>query len=231
MRSDNPKNTYEFSVGLMAKAPQIGKVKTRLASAIGEREAYDVYCEMLERIVSELVQKSCDTATNSIHWSWFVDPPDMVDIMRNKYPGFGMYTAQSDGDLGQRMQTAMTELLKDSLSAVLIGADIPDLKLKHISAAFETLQKSDAVFGPTTDGGYYLIGMNRVHPEIFGDIPWSSNETLGKTLSMCDKCGIRYRLLDDLSDLDTTSDFDRIIWRPRNFFELTGLRNSGGRTK
>jgi glycosyltransferase A (GT-A) superfamily protein (DUF2064 family) len=105
-------------------------------------------------------------------------------------------------------------LLDQHSSAVLIGADIPDITLYHLEQVQIALKHSDAVFGPTHDGGYYLIGLRAMQPELFANVPWSADNTLEETLRVCETQGITYTLLEPLADLDTAEDLPQILWRP-----------------
>lgn len=96
---------------------------------------------------------------------------------------------------------------------VIIGSDIPDISRGHISGAFAALGKTDAVFGPSEDGGYWLVGLRR-RPriaDIFDDIRWSSEETLGDTLRNVKAAALSVAMLERLRDIDTGEDYEG--WR------------------
>lgn len=89
---------------------------------------------------------------------------------------------------------------------ILIGADIPDLGCKQIEAGFSALEEKDVVFGPTDDGGYYLVGMKRARPELFEGINWGSSEVMERSREIADRSGLSYTLLEPLADLDNADD-------------------------
>lgn len=212
----SPPEKYEIGLGLMARAPQMGKVKTRLARSIGDRDALRVYQELLQRAERNIARRAELLTDNTTAVYWFVDPPEATADMAHEYPSFAVYLAQVEGDLGQKMSAALEELLGRHHKALLFGADIPDLTLEHLIAAAGSLDRADVVFGPTHDGGYSLIGLKEIHTELFSEVAWSTARTLAESLDVCRRLGISYHLLDEMGDLDTVHDFKRIKWRPRS---------------
>ena len=87
-----------------------------------------------------------------------------------------------------------------------VGSDIPDLNAEIIEKGFEALKKSDTVFGPAEDGGYYLIGMNSLIPMIFLDKPWSQDGLLDLTISELQSNNFSVEKLQQLNDIDTIED-------------------------
>jgi rSAM/selenodomain-associated transferase 1 len=92
---------------------------------------------------------------------------------------------------------------------VLIGTDCPTLQSNHLNEAFEALTHSDLVVGPATDGGYYLIGMNRRADYLFEGITWSTSQVLSETLNVASQQGLTTTLLHELDDIDTQEDWER----------------------
>ena len=90
--------------------------------------------------------------------------------------------------------------------AALVGADIPDLSAETVLNAFDILSDKDLVFGPAKDGGYYLAGMNRMIREIFENVPWSSDQTLSRSLQEAKKYGYNSGFTETLNDIDTIED-------------------------
>ena len=120
---------------------------------------------------------------------------------------------QSDGDLGQRMRSALEELLgpRGYGRAMLVGADIPLLNARHLVDARDTLQASGGlVLGPADDGGYYLIGMTKVHDGLFEQIEWGTDSVLTDTLRAAERLGIEARLIGSTYDIDTIEDLRRL---------------------
>jgi glycosyltransferase A (GT-A) superfamily protein (DUF2064 family) len=93
--------------------------------------------------------------------------------------------------------------------AALVGADIPDLSSAIIMNAIDVLSSHDLVFGPAADGGYYLVGMRTLIKEVFEDVPWSSDQTLEKSLDQSKKFKYSVGFTETLSDIDTIKDVKR----------------------
>jgi glycosyltransferase A (GT-A) superfamily protein (DUF2064 family) len=92
---------------------------------------------------------------------------------------------------------------------VIIGTDVPGIRARHIQAAFHLLGQHDAVFGPATDGGYWLVGLRR-RPRVlepFANVRWSTPHALADTLANLGGCSIA--VLPRLADVDTAGDFAR----------------------
>jgi rSAM/selenodomain-associated transferase 1 len=97
-------------------------------------------------------------------------------------------------------------------SVVLIGIDCPDLNAKLMSEAFQALNHHDLVLGPARDGGYYLIGLNKLIPELFRDINWSTEVVLQQTKNIAHKLDLAVAYLPTLSDIDRPEDLS--VWKP-----------------
>ena len=117
---------------------------------------------------------------------------------------------QCKGDLGQRMAGTFEDSFREgSPSTVIIGSDCPSLTPEILLEAFESLRTESAVFGPATDGGYYLIGLNRPRPEIFQDIVWGTETVLTRSVEILNRFGVTPRMLPDLDDIDRPEDVPR----------------------
>jgi rSAM/selenodomain-associated transferase 1 len=120
---------------------------------------------------------------------------------------------QGDGDLGQRMRTAFEELLgpRQYGAAMLVGTDIPLLSARHVLDACDTLHVSGGlVLGPADDGGYYLIGMTKMHGGLFEKIEWGTDSVLTDTLRAAERLGIETRLIGGAYDVDRMEDLRRL---------------------
>lgn len=190
---------------LFARAPELGRVKTRLAHEIGDAAALAAYEELGRTCWSNAV-----AARGALGGRALVayTPHDGEDSVRAWLSGADAYTVQQNGDLGQRMLSAITSALSDGAGrVVVIGSDCPTLSERVLLDAFAALDRADVVIGPATDGGYYLIGMSRARDVLFADVPWSSPLTLGVTLDRAQAAGLRVALLQPLSDVDTADDW------------------------
>mgnify|MGYP000025680380 FL=1 len=104
------------------------------------------------------------------------------------------------------MIAAFKKLFQNHQSVILIGCDLPDLTSALISNAFDALQSNDVVIGPSCDGGYYLIGLNKETPDLFKEISWSTEKVLNQTLEKAERLSLKVQLLDRLRDIDTLED-------------------------
>ncbi|MGQ0672955.1 MAG: TIGR04282 family arsenosugar biosynthesis glycosyltransferase [Hyphomicrobium sp.] len=197
-----PRNPFACRLVVMVKEPHAGRVKTRLARGMGAVAATGFYrhatAALLSRLGGEwttLLAVSPDTARSSPAW-----PRTLARI------------GQGRGNLGQRMQRIMNRLPPGPV--VIIGSDCPEVDAAHIRAAFRALGRHDAVVGPASDGGYWLIGLKRFPrtPDIFRDIRWSSEHALADTLGNLSGQGgraLRVALLATLDDVDEAADLAR----------------------
>lgn len=199
----------DCAVGLMTRYPQLGCVKTRLAATIGDGEALRVYLELLARATKVV----CDLDKNRFVRTVLVTPPEFLEQFANQYPGLDHYLVQAEGDLGARMAHALNTMLDSPgiRKAILIGTDIPELSCEIIDEASAALENHDCVFGPTVDGGYYLIGMRRVHKRLFRGLAWGTAAVLRKSLEIADAEDLTVNLLTKLRDLDNSEDLKHLM--------------------
>jgi len=176
----------------------LGKVKTRLASGMGEARALEIYRHLVQSTYSVLEDVLAPV------WTYFSDfIPETVN------PPIAKSFVQEGQDLGERMANAFARSFELGIDkVVLIGTDCPTLHSQHLNEAFEALTHSDLVLGPATDGGYYLIGMKCRADYLFAGIAWSTAEVLAQTLAVAKAHGLNSILLDELSDIDTQEDWE-----------------------
>ena len=185
----------------MAKCPVAGRVKRRLARDIGDVAAIRFYRSTLARTVLRL---GADP-----RWRTYlaVAPDTAVTASCWPSPGNVARIPQGAGDLGARMQALFDGLPPGPV--IIVGSDIPAIRPDHIACAFKLLARSDAVFGPAPDGGYWLVGLKRSPRRLapFAGVPWSTDEALAATLA-----NLRGRIVafaPTLSDVDTREDYRR----------------------
>ncbi|TNE59581.1 MAG: glycosyltransferase [Alphaproteobacteria bacterium] len=188
---------------IFVKAPQMGRVKSRLAKEIGPVAATRFYRTELTRLLRTLGRDP--------RWQTLVAAtPDGVAEQGPHLFGDLPVIGQGTGDLGQRMQRCFDVLPPGPV--VLVGGDIPGLKASHIAAAFNALGGHDAVFGPAEDGGYWLVGQSRVPRtlSLFDGVRWSSPHALADTIANLPR-GRRFALTHRLWDVDIGADYQRWI--------------------
>ena len=217
---------------VVAKQPVAGQVKTRIAAALGAGQAAALYHCALEDTLDLLA--GYGAARPAISYA----PPD--DEARAFFaalaPGFVLIPQHGD-DFGARLLSAFQGLeARGMRRVVLIGTDNPSLPAGYIDQAFAALDDPgvDAVLGPTSDGGYYLIGMRRPHPALFERIRWSTEVVAAETRERAAEAGIRLVDIASWYDLDTVDDLrvlledvrrtgDNRAPRTRAFVERKGL--------
>ena len=94
---------------------------------------------------------------------------------------------------------------------VIVGSDVPSLPLEQYKQAITLLESNDLVLGPALDGGYYLVGLNRPIPDLFIDIPWSTDQVLALTQEKAKALGLKTALLAPWRDVDTIDDLQALI--------------------
>lgn len=188
---------------IFVKNPVAGKVKTRLAATLGDQKALDIYIELLKitKDVTLLVQ-----AERHVWYSSKIDKDDIWDPDQ-----FSKYLQMGDS-LGERMLRAFENAFNDGAKKVIIiGSDCPGITTEHIEKAYRLLNDSNVVIGPSADGGYFLLGMNRYLPELFSGIDWSTSKVLEQTKKILDQVGMSYAELEQLNDIDTAEDLKNDI--------------------
>ena len=194
-----PKRAAPFRCRLvvMVKVPETGRVKTRLAHEIGDVRAAWFY---RHTTVARLARPG--------RWQTFLAVSPDAGIRHAFWPPELARLRQGSGDLGQRMQRAMQS--HGPGPVIIVGTDVPAIRPSHIAAAFKSLGDCDAVFGPATDGGYWLVGQRR-RPrelEIFRNVRWSTPNALADTLR--NLRGWRTGFVATLSDVDTAEDWKHV---------------------
>jgi rSAM/selenodomain-associated transferase 1 len=189
---------------VFTKFPRPGSVKTRLGARIGFDEAARVFRMLAERTfaVAEQVRKTGREVM------LFYAPGATENEMREWVRRDFIYLQQIGETLGGRMQAAFSHAFANgALRAVIIGTDVPDLDVETAQSAYNELNHTDVVLGPSTDGGYYLLGMNAPAKDVFTGITWSTDNVLNQTLDAVDNLNLRYTLLPSMSDIDTEEDY------------------------
>lgn len=186
---------------IFIKNPELGKVKTRLAKSIGEDNALKVYKDLLKKTIT--VAEKTDVR-RQVWYSSFIDYED--GISTESFEKF----LQSGSDLGKRMKYSFQQVFEGGVErAVIIGSDCPDLNERIVENAFNRLKENDLVIGPSEDGGYYLLGMNRFFETLFDDIEWSTESVLETTIQKAKTRGLKVFQLPILNDIDNIEDLKK----------------------
>ena len=188
---------------LFTKAPEAGKVKTRLAAVMGSEAAAQLY----EKLLLDCLEMSVSAALCPVDiWCAPSTRHAFFQYCRERYRT-GLQQ-QVQGDIGQRMSHALMSASQHAGQVVLIGADCPALTADDLDRALDSLQQgTDVVLGPAEDGGYYLIGMRNHHPRLFENIPWSTAWVLAATEARLRELGLGWHTLPVHRDVDTAEDY------------------------
>jgi rSAM/selenodomain-associated transferase 1 len=200
------------SVLLFVKSPRKGAVKSRLAATLGETAAQDIYKSFVLDILKTLISGRYPLRI-------FFYPPDARAEVTNWLGKSFVYMPQRGEDLGARMADAFVQSFSEGLEKlILIGSDVPDLTEAIIDEAFKSLQSNDAVIGPASDGGYYLIGFNKgtFLPDIFTGLMWSTSSIFRQTMKVLQESGCSVHILPECSDVDTVDDLRSFFIRNKD---------------
>ena len=208
----SPLTPHQTALVIFAKAPIPGEVKTRLCPPLTPDEAATLHgsfiLDTLERTKTAVmklklpIDRYLACAPSSTHV--------FFKIMEERQ-GVKLIDQVGD-DLGARMDQAFSTLFVQGYrQIVLIGTDVPTLPLDHFKQALTALENHDLVLGPAFDGGYYLIGLKRPIPELFADIPWSTDQVLRLTQEKASAIGLKASLIQPWRDVDTLADLEALI--------------------
>ncbi|HSP32901.1 MAG TPA: TIGR04282 family arsenosugar biosynthesis glycosyltransferase [Thermoanaerobaculia bacterium] len=194
---------------VFARVPELGKVKTRLAAAVGDDRALALYEKMVRDTLASIGESTADTEIEVV---WAPTPIASGEVLRRSF-GNRTLAMQTGATLGDRLAMAFSErfFFHRTQKIVAIGVDDPRLSREIIDHAFALLDSVDWVIGPATDGGYYLIGCRAAAFEstIFHDIDWGTSTVLETTLRKIREWGATVALLPHRSDIDTVEDLQR----------------------
>ena len=189
---------------IFAKAPQPGRVKTRLVPPLTPGQAAELHRWLLTQTVTSLARARVAPVE-----LWCAPDPGL-DPFPNLAAAHGVRLyRQAEGDLGERMRSAAENGCAHADSLVLVGTDCSTMTGDYIAAAFEALAQRDAVLGPAEDGGYVLLGLKRVAERLFTGIPWGTERVAPITRARMSALGWRWTELPTLWDLDRPPDLER----------------------
>jgi len=197
--------SYAPRLIIMAKSPRAGRIKLRLAANIGAVPATRFYRTCLAHTLIRL------GGDRRWHTLLAVSPGNDIGMRLWLTAGHDARIgrlSQCDGDLGRRMQLLFQRLPPGP--AIIVGSDIPAINPSEIAKAFRLLSKSDAVFGPASDGGYWLVGLRRSPslPAPFTQVRWSGPYALADTLDNLKRQRVAFAAT--LNDVDTEGDYRRL---------------------
>ena len=182
---------------IFQKKPEPGNVKTRLANTIGNKKAAEVYRYLLDHTHRQAVLLGVPVFV-------FFEKEEQLEYLLNH----NYYSAlQAKGNLGDKMKAAFWEVFQQGYKkAVIIGTDCLELEAEILNEAFHALESHEVVLGPALDGGYYLLGMKKLYPQLFENKNWSTSTVLADTMADIDRLGLNVHLSKTLADVDVYQD-------------------------
>lgn len=196
------------------KFPEPGRVKTRLAASLGDEGAAEAYRLLVKRVFAQCIASSPDTIALAY------DPSSRESEVREwlapalaPFEGELVWIPQSSGDLGDRLEKGTESLFTElgEAKVAVIGTDCVHLDPVIWETLWNSVQRdSDVTFGPTEDGGYYLVGFQRFHPALFREIPWSAENTLSASIVAAESVGLSVKQLPVRLDVDTIDEWKKV---------------------
>ena len=203
--TNEPMSDSQVVISLLARAPQFGTVKSRLARHVGPAQALRTHIALLTHNL--LVAHSTGLPVELVvagdtEHPWLVSLSERVRVP---------LLTQSDGDIGQRMLACAARVTATGRASLIIGSDCAAMSGDYLQRAASRLQDSvPMVFGPAEDGGYVLVGQNRAVPQAFADISWGTQHVMQQTRAALRQAAIEFDELETLWDVDTVADERRL---------------------
>lgn len=197
---------------VFVKNPVVGQVKTRLAKLVGDFTAFKIYLDLLFRTHNAIKDICCDKA---VFYSNFIDNDDLWE--NDSF----LKSRQYGNQVNERLLHAFQFALNSGYKKVLVVfSDIVGLKKEILSEAMDKLDYKDVVLGPSSDGGYYLIGMKSIQPDFFSNIAWYTPQVLAQTISKCQNKALKYSMTKVLTDLNTIENLDLLDITDRSRYKM-----------
>ena len=187
---------------LFTRTPEAGRVKTRLIPALGEAGATKLYRDLLNTTLQTAVASGVDTIRL---YCWpDIEHPFLRDCVK-EFPI--QLWVQEGEDLGERMNRALSQGLRDFDYALVLGCDCPSVTAKDLDLACDALADGlDLVLGPAVDGGYYLLGLTSPCDFLFRDMSWGTSSVLSETRRRVAAAGLEWSELPTYRDIDRPED-------------------------
>jgi rSAM/selenodomain-associated transferase 1 len=190
---------------IMAKAPAVGRTKTRLCPPLTPARAAQLY----EALLRDTIHLAA--GVEGVQLAIALTPPEATDLFERWSPPGTLLFPVSGADIGACLDRVLGSLLDAGHTGVMaLNSDGPTLPAAHLRQALDQLDQADVVLGPGEDGGYYLVGQRAHHPRLFYDIDWSTARVLPQTLARAESLGLSVALLPPWYDVDTAPDLDRL---------------------
>ena len=193
---------------VMARYPEVGATKTRLARAIGDEEAARLYRAFLTDLARKFAGQPYD-----LHWAYTPNGVGYHAFMATLAPSLVQHMRsfpQQGAELGARLHHAFRWTYERGYRrTIVIGSDSPHIDRDIVARAREALDEADVVLGPADDGGYYLMALRRPH-DVFRGIPMSTSQVMQMTIELAQRQGLKVDTLETLFDVDEWPDLTRL---------------------
>lgn len=193
-------------LAVFARAPELGRVKTRLCPPLTADEAVALHRALVEDTLDHLGKVNRPDLSRLLLLSRPLLQANDLNVPRGWTVGI-----QSGGDLGAKLSSFFYGAFRrEARRVVVLGSDSPTLPLEVVHDAFEELSRVDAILGPAADGGYYLLGTRLFLPDLFHGISWGTELVLRQTKEALEKLGHSYKLLVPWYDVDRPRDMEKL---------------------
>lgn len=207
-----------IAVGIFCKTPAAGRSKTRLSPPLRPEECAALAACFIRDLTDTIDELTRDG--RAVGYAVYT-PSGTEPALRPLLPSSFRMQAQCEGEFGERLATAMRELLARHAGAIMVNADSPTLPAAILREAVDAVAAGDrVVLSPAFDGGYTLIGLSRMHEELFVDIPWSTAEVYRTTVERAAALGLALVNVPGWYDVDDAASLDLLL------SELAGVRPS-----
>ena len=202
------KQLADTALVIIARYPEAGKTKTRLARSIGDEVTAQLYRAFLTDLARRFAGQEYD-----LYWTFTPAHVDYASFIATLVPEFASSITcfpQQGDDLGERLLYAFQWLHAQGYqNTILIGSDSPHITRDIIADARAALHEADMVLGPSEDGGYYLIAMHEPH-DVFSGIPMSTSVVTQRTIEQAERNGLTVQCIHPLFDVDELPDLLRL---------------------
>ena len=189
-----------------ARSPVPGKVKTRMMPALTPEQASDLHSEL----VTWTCERLCRAGVGAVElWVSGDTGHPVIEYCRSL--GVAAVRSQAGNDLGERMCNALADGLARYKQVILVGSDCPSIDTDYLFDAVSALSSHAVVLGPANDGGYVMIGMGQVYPQLFSGISWGQSSVYAETVSALENLGLSWASLQSLPDIDRPEDLP--VWQ------------------
>lgn len=181
------------------RVPRPGVTKTRLLPVLKPEQCVGLHWAFLRDLAEVYRQLNAHlfvAYTPDVDW----------EILKSVFPPAG-YIPQKGKDLGEKMYRAIKKVMDLGYeSVILTGADLPLMTAFHLESGFAALEEKDIAIGPTSDGGYYLIGMKKPCREVFRIEGYGGASVFENTVAAAEAAGLTVGLARTCDDVDTPED-------------------------